>query len=305
MKSDRGRARLIDFRERVAFITGGSSGIGLGIGVRCLEAGMKVVLTYRTPRHLRAALKSMKPWAGSFEFLQLDVMDRSALAAAERYVSTSYGQVNLLCANAGVGVRTPIAEADFDDWDFACGVNINGVFNTIKCFIPSIIAGSEPAHILSTASMSGLFHGSNAGVYTATKFAVVGMTEALRAELMHKGIGVSICCPGLVKTRIHLSHRGRSVRSVSTLTRRDSRGNPRLRRMVAAGMDHLECAQRILEGVRRNDMYILTHPEFEQGIRDRFQKLLAALPKRDTAVPANRTKAERFVLRHKVYSADG
>lgn len=283
---------------KVAFITGGSSGIGLGLARACAKADMKVVITYRTPRHLAQAKAYLSGFAHAVYPIRLDVTDRQAMDRAADEAESTFGAVHLLCNNAGVGVSVPVKDASFDDWDFALGVNLGGVINGVCTFLPRIVGRGEPAHILATASMSGLFHGGGAGVYTTTKFAVVGMMEALRAELGPLGIGVSVCCPGLVATRIFDADRHRRTRA-TTPAQQDAP----YRSLVAAGMNPFECGAKVLEGVRRNDMYILTHPEFEQGIRDRFEALLASID-RGHAVPETRLQAEQKTLRSALYRSE-
>jgi NAD(P)-dependent dehydrogenase (short-subunit alcohol dehydrogenase family) len=226
----------------------------------------------------------------------LDVTDRFAMDRAADETEDRFGAVHFLCNNAGVGVGVAVKDASFDDWDYALGVNLGGVVNGVRTFLPRIIRHGEPAHVLTTASVSGLFHGGASGVYTTTKFAVVGMMEALRSELGPLGIGVSVCCPGLVATRIFDSDRHRASRSKASAERAEI-----FRSIVAAGMDPFECGARVLEGVRRNDLYILTHPEFEQGIKDRFEALLASMDGRQP-VPETRLQAEQATLRHVLHT---
>jgi NADP-dependent 3-hydroxy acid dehydrogenase YdfG len=179
---------------------------------------MRLVLTYKTPDHRDSALQHLAGEGGEFEFIELDVCSRTGLNKAADYVFDKYGAVNLLCNNAGVGISSPLTNASYDDWDYAMRVNVDGVFTAVRSFVPRMMESDEAGHVLSTASMSGLFHGSNIGVYTTTKFAVVGMMEALRAELAAHRIGVSVFCPGLVSSKIYLSHRGRIAGGFITMS---------------------------------------------------------------------------------------
>jgi short-subunit dehydrogenase len=166
-----------------------------------------------------------------------------------------------------------------------------------------MIAHGESAHVLTISSMNGLFHGGSAGVYTTTKFAVVGLTEALRGELAPRGIGVSVACPGLVATNIWHTERSRptQLRNVPTPSASDTSRTARFRSLLSHGMDPFECGDAILRGVRRNDMYILTHPEFEQGLRDRHEALERSMSTASVPVPVARLEAERATLRHPIY----
>jgi short-subunit dehydrogenase len=174
--------------------------------------------------------------------------------------------------------------------------------NTISPFLPQITAtGAEPAHIVATSSMSGLVHGGPTGVYTTTKYAVVGMMEALRAELRQRNVGVSAFCPGFVQSRLFDQFRNRTGDHGGAGSVRERR-HDRWTRVMSAGMDPLECGRKVLRGVRRNDMYILTHPEFRDGVSDRFRAVLRAFDAYDEPVPPARVAAEQVVLRHPVYS---
>jgi hypothetical protein len=188
------------------------------------------------------------------------------------------------------------------------GVNVNGVFNGVHAFLPHIKAHNEGGQIVTTASMGGLVVGSTAGIYSTSKFAVVGMMEALRAELLDTNIGVSVFCPGMVNSNIRRSDRNRPADLAETGMQPDPRraaamaeaakNNPAA---TPPGMDPLEAGERVLRGIRNNDLYILTHPEFEQGIKDRNEALLASLPFNEPPPPQARLDAERVVLRSRVY----
>lgn len=298
------RPALTDLAGRVAFITGGSSGIGLGIAEACAIAGMKVVITYLTDAHLGAAGVCLDAHGAEWLAIKVDVTDREGLARAAEETEEALGPVNLLCNNAGVGVVTPITRATYADWDYALAVNVGGVVNGTHVFLPRMLSHNEPAHVVSTASMSGLFHGANAGVYTTTKFAVVGMMEALRAELMPRGIGVSAFCPGFVRSKIYLRDRNRAAvyrDTDSPLADHDPDAIARAERFMKNGMDPLVCGRKVLEGVLRNDMYILTHPEYLGGVEERFRAVLAHFRQGDEPIPEERLASEQAVLSHPVY----
>jgi NAD(P)-dependent dehydrogenase (short-subunit alcohol dehydrogenase family) len=294
-------APLADVAGKSAFITGGSSGVGLGIARACAEAGMNVVITYRTPGHLKDALRHFDA-SSRLHAIRVDATDRRGMKSAAAEAERVFGNIHLLCNNAGVGIRTLITNATFDDWDFGIAVNVGGVINGLQIILPRMIAHGEPAHVVSTSSMSGLFHGGAVGIYTATKFAVVGIMEALRAELRERGIGASVLCPGLVTSRIYDSDRNRPARPAALRTQADADREETYRALMASGMDPLECGRKVLRGIRRNELYILTHPEFERGIRDRWEVLKASIRQHDDhAPPSSRLAAERATLRHEIY----
>ncbi len=297
---------LEELAGKVAFITGGSSGIGLGIARACAEAGMDVVITYLTESHRESAERVLRGTHCRFLSLKVDVTDKDSVADAEREVYRTVGAVNLLCTNAGIGITSPICEATPDDWDDAIGVNLRGVINCLDSFLKRMIREGEPAHVLATASMSGLIHGARAGVYTATKFAVVGLMEALRAELTPRGIGVSVLCPGLVASRIGLSQRNRRRKAALDDRQPCSASSPgnASTELLKAGMSPLEVGRKALKGVRRNDLFIITHPEFERGMRLRCEVLMASVPKSGSKPSESRLRAEASVLSSEMYDLE-
>jgi len=273
-----------DVEGKVAFITGGDSGIGLGIARAFTDAGMKVAITYRTKAHLDDAMKYLGSAGSRVHAINLDVTDRAAMQSAAAETVRVFDKVHVLVNNAGVGIFGGLSTASYDDWDWGMGVNVTGVFNGIHSFVPRIKAHGEGGQIIATSSLAGVIAHGSAGVYTASKFAVVGMMEALRHELADGNIGVSVFCPGIVNTNIGSSNRNRP----STMADSGFKPDPQMMaRMAEAmkqmrgpppGMDALEAGQRVLRGMRSNDLYILTTPEFEPEIRARGEALVASLP---------------------------
>jgi NAD(P)-dependent dehydrogenase (short-subunit alcohol dehydrogenase family) len=277
------KAPLRDIAGKVAFITGGSSGIGLGMARAFSAAGMKVVFTYLRPEHRDEALALFKPDNPGVHAIRLDVVDRDAIARAADEVEQTFGKVHLLCCNAGIGLRTPISNATFKDWDWAMGVNVGGVFNTIHAFLPRIRAHREGGHVMATSSSGGLLAGGKVGIYCTTKFAVMGMMESLREELEGENIGVSVFCPGLVKSNIVHSDRNRPAElandAAKTPVEPPSPAMENAAKMwMAVAMDPLEAGEKVLQGIRQNDLFILTHQEFEEPVRGRCDALLASFP---------------------------
>lgn len=297
------------FDRRVAFITGGASGIGLGMARAFVSAGMKVVITYRSEEHLRAALAHFRGQEQNVHPIRLEVTERESYLSAADEAERKFGAVHVLCNNAAVGITVPVAGATFEDWDWAIDVNIRGVINGIQTFLPRILAHRQGGHILSTASMGGLFHGSNVGIYNTTKYAVVGMMEALRADLAETNVGVSVLCPGLVNTDIHMTDQSRPKRYArsngSELEAERARHAAAWfkQNIITHGMDPLEIGEMVLHGIRRNDLYILTHPEYRAGIAERFEAIMASLPQTPEP-PSARVRAEARVLRNPLYALE-
>ena len=298
-----------DVEGKVAFITGGDSGIGLGIARAFTDAGMKVVITYRTRSHLDEAMKYLQSAGDRVHAVNLDVTDRAAMEKAAAETVQVFKKVHVVVNNAGVGIIGGLSTATYDDWDWGMGVNVNGVFNGIRSFLPRIQAHGEGGQVVATSSLAGLLGHGPAGVYTASKFAVVGMMEALRNELAGGNVGVSVFCPGIVNTNIGTSNRNRP----STLADSGFKPDPKmfadmpkeLREMRGPppGMDALEAGQRVLSGMRNNDLYILTTPEFEAEFRARGEAILASLPTDVNASPA-REAVGRMILGKTTYAAE-
>jgi len=292
------------FKDKVAFITGAASGIGLGIADACLRAGMKVVITDVRKAALESAAVSVAAAGRVVLPLVLDVTDRRGWVACADRVRTELGGVDLLCSNAGVNFVGPTHEATYEDWDFALAVNLGGAINAVRTFAASMSNTGRGGHIVITCSVSGLFAGAGAGVYITSKFALVGLAESLRADLRESGVGVSVLCPGPVQSELfestqvvrpaHLMATGsRPVVPAGT-----NRADTPIFQTALTGM---EVGERMLAGVRRNELYILTHPEIRPVLVARAAAQLAALPAE--RVVEERIQAQARLLDTSLYEA--
>lgn len=292
---------------KVAFITGGDSGIGLGVARACADAGMKVVITYRTQAHLDDAMKYLQSAGSRVHAINLDVTDRAAMEKAALETLRVFQKVHLVVNNAGVAVIGGLSTATYDDWDWAMSVNLNGVFNGVRTFLPRIQAHGEGGQMVATSSLAGLLAHGPAGVYTASKFGVVGMMEALRNELADTNIGVSVFCPGLVNTNIGTSNRNRPATLADSGFKPDAKMLARMPKEMRQmrgpppGMDAYEAGKRVLQGIRDNDLYILTTPEYEDEFRARGEAIVASLPT-DVQAPEMRVTLGRMILGKTVYA---
>jgi len=274
---------LADVRGKVAFITGGSSGIGLGLGRVFSAAGMKVVFTYMRESHRDAALASYPAGNPGLHAIKLDTADRDGMVRAADEAQEVFGNVHLLANNAGVGITSQSSNATWNDWDWAMNVNVNGVFNGVRTFLPRMLAHGEGGHIVTTSSSAGLVAGM-LGVYVTTKYAVMGLMESLRVELEGRNIGVSAFCPGLVKTDIFNTERNRPPELANPGGSHHHAGPPPGINgappvdLMAAAMDPIYAAEQVLAGIRRNDLFILTHQEFQAATRERGEALMASFP---------------------------
>jgi NAD(P)-dependent dehydrogenase (short-subunit alcohol dehydrogenase family) len=264
-----------DVTNKVAFITGGASGIGLGMAHMFLRAGMKVVVADVHQSHLEEARQALASYGPLARFTSLDVRDRSAFARAAEETIAAFGKVHVLCNNAGVSARVRLEQATFEDWDRLLSVNLGGVINGVVTFLPRLMAHREGAQIVNTSSIAGLLPmPDTGGLYSTSKFAVRGLSESLRLSLAPHGIGVSVLCPGLTRTRLLESE---GLRAAD----------------LDAGMDPLQVGARVLEGIRCNTPYILTHGEFTAELRESFDEIIAACP-RDDVPDAGRLLIERL-----------
>lgn len=272
---------------KVAFITGGASGIGLGMATAFLRAGMKVVIADLLQEHLDQVAAEF-PKADNLHLLRLDVADRAAMAGAADEVDRVFGKVHVLCNNVGISQRNSIDEASFADWDYVMGVNVGGTINGLVTFLPRIKAHGEGGHVVNTSSMAGMIPVPGfAGIYATSKFAVRGMTDALRLALGPHRIGASVLCPGMTRTRaMTAGDRYRATHEAGAET-------AELRDTIAHGMDPVEVGEAVLGAILRNEPYIFPHGEFRDEVRAYFDEMLAAFPESYEIDPQRRAGEER------------
>lgn len=280
----------MNWQGKTAFITGGVSGIGFGIARAFAGAGMNLILAYRNEDYREQAAHWFNA-AGQAQprFVKLDVTDRARWAA----LAAEAGKVHVLVNNAGVSVFGPTDEASYADHDWIMGVNYGGVVNGCVSFIPGIKAHKEGGHIVNVASMAAFCAGPQAGIYTASKFAVRGLTESLRYNLAPYQIGVSLMCPGLTKTNAWDSALKRPDRFGELGFAPPDRAElEQFGTGFDLGMDPLEVGEKTLAGMTANKGLILTHPDHREDIEDIYHTTLAALP--DEPIPEGRAEIERL-----------
>lgn len=280
----------MNWQGKTAFITGGVSGIGFGIARAFAEAGIRLILSYRNEQYREDA----ESWFVKNElelprFVMLDVTDRARFAE----VAAEVGKVHILVNNAGVSVFGPTDEASYADYDWIMGVNFGGVVNGLVSFIPGMKAHGEGGHIVNVASMAAYLSGPQAGIYTASKFAVRGLTESLRYNMAPYGIGVSLMCPGLTKTNAWDSALRRPDGFAdSGFKPADKSELEQFGTAFDLGMDPLEVGRKTLAGMTENRGLILTHPEFAEDFEEIYKTSLDALPKEP--IPEGRIHIEKL-----------
>lgn len=289
---------------KVAFITGGASGIGLGIARAFVEAGMDVAIGYRKDTEAKSSLELLQRPDRRVHAIRVDVTDRAAMERAADEVARVLGKVHVLVNNAGVAPSSTLKATRYELWDWTLAVNVTGPFNGVHAFLPLIQSHGEGGQIITTSSVLGLFATPGAAAYTISKYAVVGMMEALRAELSGTNVGASVLCPGLVKTDIlQSSLHARPDNSGFEVNKESLKRDQQLRSNPDLAMDPVEVGRLVVRGMRNNDLYIFTHPEFESIIRDRSDSLIAAIPA--DVVPTKERVTNAQSARHKsIYAAD-
>ncbi|HSC06757.1 MAG TPA: SDR family NAD(P)-dependent oxidoreductase [Steroidobacteraceae bacterium] len=272
-----------ELNGKVAFVTGGGSGIGLGIAGAFVNAGMKVVLADLRQDHLDGALAefAQRGQAKSVHAVRLDVTDRAAMAAAADDTERVFGKVHVLVNNAGVGIQGPFKGITFADWDFGMAVNLGGVINGLQTFLPRIRAHGEGGHVVSTASLAALVPMPAPFVtYVAAKAAVVAISETIRGELMQENIGVSVLCPGPIRTNIHEVSRNRPAQFGVGDAFRENEASGATKVPFPSMMEPSEVGALVLKAMRNDELYIITHGEWRPMAEMRHAAILAAMPEK-------------------------
>jgi NAD(P)-dependent dehydrogenase (short-subunit alcohol dehydrogenase family) len=270
-----------DVRGKAAFITGGASGIGLGIAKVFVNAGMKVVLADLRQDHLDSAMALFagKEQAQAVHAIRLDVTDRDAMAAAADETERVFGNLHVLVNNAGVGLAGPLSKATYDDWDFGVTVNLGGVINGVQTFVPRMRRHGEGGHVVNTASLAGMLTmPPEMIIYVTAKAAVIALTESLRLELAAENIGVTVLCPGFVKTSIHEAWENRPERFRENSGYREAEQQLAHRQAGSIGMEPEQVGELVLNAVKRNELYIITHGEWRDMFKARADAILGAMP---------------------------
>ncbi len=281
-----------DLSGKTAFVTGGASGIGLGIAKALLGAGMNVVIADIRDDHLSEAQAEL----GSPDrvlAVKLDVTNRDEFASAADAAEARFGKIHILCNNAGVAVVGPTALATYADWDWVMGVNLGGTINGIVNILPRIQRHGEGGHIVNTASMSGLVPVGGTTIYSTGKAAVISMMECMRPELEPQGIICSAFCPGAVQSNIAEAGKTRPAElAESGYAEADKH------RQEGGNLFHLyqtkeQVGERVLQGILNDELYILTHSEFLEGVRKRGEATTAAVP---AHLPENAEYKKTFAM---------
>ena len=267
--------------DKVAFVTGAASGIGLGITTALAQAGVKVMLCDIEQDASDKAVADLRKTNADVEGVLADVSLKDQLQAAADATIERFGKVHILVNNAGVGGGGGYDNWSQNGWDWTMAVNVMGVVYGVEIFGPLIEAHGEGGQIVSTASVAGLMASSSAP-YFASKYSVVALSEGLRVEFAPRGIGVSVLCPGIIRTQILESGRnlpgrfGASIDELFNPSEENSEQSAVFRERIEAGIDPLYVGELVREGIEQDWDYILTDMEFEPIVQARFNAIQAA-----------------------------
>jgi len=275
---------MMELAGKTAFVTGGASGIGLALGQALAQAGMNVMLADIESTALTAAVGGLSDQGlTNVRSVTCDVADRVSVEEAAEATFKAFGAVHVVCNNAGVAGGSGIDDISIETWRWVLDVNLMGVLHGVRTFLPHIRGHGQGGHIVNTASMAGMSSGLGFSPYSASKFAVVNMSEGLAMQLAPLDIGVTVLCPGFVRTRIWESGRNRQERYGPTQVPTPGSHAARLAATLAtlneSGLDPLGVARRVVAAIRKNELYVFTHsgPQWRSELALRFNTILLAM----------------------------
>ncbi len=270
---------MSQFADKTAIISGGAEGIGLSIAKALGEQKMNIVLADIDQKNLEKASLELRDSGVSVLPVTLDVADEAQWHDAAQQAIERFGKIHMVVNNAGIGGDTgPIQNTQTKGWQWALDVNLMGVMYGAKVMVPWIKQHGEGGWIINVASMAGMGGIPYNGAYTATKTAVVALSESWAAELQSKGIKVSVLCPAFVQTRIYDSDRNRPLKyqnDTATPTNEDSFAD-KTKHLVENGIDVSIVGKRVVEALNDGELYIFTHPNYRAIVQRRFQAIDAA-----------------------------
>lgn len=268
-----------DFAGKIAVITGAASGIGRAIAEQCVALNVKTVLADVEQGALEQAGADLQACGGTVLCVRTDVSKRAEVEALADKAYDAFGQVHLLFNNAGIGAGGVAWEATWKDWEWAIGVNLWGVINGIKVFLPRMIAQQTECHVVNTSSGAGLIAGAGSAPYVTTKHAVVALSENLYLGLAQRKspIKVSVLCPGTTRTNIAFCERNRPEElknAVEPMTPERQAGLAALKAILEKSTPSEKVAENIFDAIRKEQFYVLTDPRWMEMIQMRVERLL-------------------------------
>ncbi|MGZ8347866.1 MAG: SDR family NAD(P)-dependent oxidoreductase, partial [Allosphingosinicella sp.] len=261
------------------------------------NAGCRVVIADIRQNAIDAALDELRGRGITAHGIRLDITDRAAFAAAADETERVFGPLHLLFNTAGVSIFGPMEKATYDDYDWIFGVNLGGVVNGMQTFVPRMIAHGEGGHIVNTASLGAFVANSGAGIYSASKFAVHGLSMAMRDALGPHGIGVSVLCPANIRSNIAESVKTRPAHLANSGFEVDEREIAALHEIYSQGMDPEELAGHVRQAIVENRFYVIPYPEARPMLEAAFQQVIEALPPPDSD-PEGQEKRAKAMMRY-------
>lgn len=264
-----------ELRDRVAVVTGGGSGIGRGMALAFGEAGMHVVVADIEGPAAVAVRQELIGMGVRALAVRTDVSRREDLDILADRVYDTFGACHLLCNNAGVATIGPLHRTRDEDWRWVLGVNLYGVIHGLQACLPRMKRQEGEKHVVNTGSIAAVGPVPGFGPYVASKHAVLGLSDTLRAEGVAYGLSCSVLCPGNVRTGIVGSGRNRQA----AYGGRDDQVNPDVQRAIDEGMDPLEVGRIVRQAVLDDDLFIFTHADSRDAIERRYEAMRAAQQK--------------------------
>lgn len=266
--------------DRVALVTGGASGIGLGIATALLRRGAQVVIGDIRADHMEKAAAALTEYGERLTLQQLDVTSADDWQRMRDEIEARHGALHILCLNAGIGILGTILQARPHDWAWVMGVNLRGTTLGLETFLPLLRANDVSSHLCATSSMGGLMVADDGGIYSSAKFGVVGLMEVLRAELAAEHIGVTVLCPAGVNTNIHDHGFMRPAQFADTGLSTDPEQQRAMqdmaRSILAIGADPLQVGERVVDALLADEPYVFTDGRIASILQARRDALLAA-----------------------------
>lgn len=269
-----GCSSMQDLAGKVAVVTGGGSGIGRAMALAFADEGAHVAIADVEIGPANAVADEVRAKGVKAIAEKVDVTDRAAMGAFADRTVAELGSVDILCNNAGVVTFKPVPQMTDADWDWVVGVDLIGVIYGLQAFLPKMVAQGRGGHIVNTSSIAGMIAGATPGIasYTTAKFGVVGLSESIALDLEPINIGVSVLCPGGVRTQIAAAGRNRPAQYGGP----EEANRPLVSSMQQIGLDPADVARLVVRAIKENQLHIMTHPETRAGVEDRFNRILAA-----------------------------